>query len=129
MLGDVHALANGAAYLTSYHGIFYVNGDLAEKVKGLPPDTFGEMTALADGTALYLLSLSDRPRLFWLRGGTASVVSEGHASARTQPSVSAEGYLFAENQRLKRELEEAALELAATQELQYEEPYYEREPY
>jgi len=129
MLGEVHALANGAAYLISHRGIFYINGGLAEKVQGLPQDTFGELTALADGTALYLLSLNAPPRLFWLRGGTASVVSEGLASARTQPSASAEGFLFAENQRLKRKLAEVALELGATQDLQYEEPYYEREPY
>lgn len=128
MLGEIYPMADGTAYLASLRGaLFYVNGDTAEMVTGVPTESFGELTALADGTALYLLSFDDSPKLFRLRGATASPVVEGDSKAETQPSAMPEGFFFAENQRLKKELEELSSELAALEEPA--EPYYEREPY
>lgn len=126
-LGDVYALANGGAYLSSHRGIYYVNRGVAEKVSGLPAATFGDVVALADGTALYRSSFEGRPKMFWLHGAEASPVEEGGASGEVQFAPSREGYLFAENQRLKRRLEELESEVAAMQD--YEEPYYEDERY
>lgn len=116
-MGEVYPLANGSAYLTSLFGpVFYFENGVVEKVQGLPPDADGELTALADGTALLALQATNNPSaLYWLQGTRATIVSEGSVDRQTALQVNREGFLFAENQRLKRRLAEASAELASVQ--------------
>lgn len=114
--GEIYPLANGSAYLTSLFGpVFYVENGVAEKVQGLPP-AYGELTSLADGTALLALQAINKPVLYWLQGTRATIVSEGNVTQQAALQLSREGFLFAENQRLKRRLAEASTELASAQE-------------
>ena len=95
--------------------MFYVENGVAEKVQGLPPDADGELTPLADGTALLSLQVNKPPALYWLQGTRARVVSEGKVGRQAALPASREGFLFAENQRLKRKLAEAAAEFESEQ--------------
>lgn len=127
MLGEVYPMANGTAYLASFRGLFHVAGATAEPVTGLPIEGFGELTALADGSALYVLSFGDPPKMFWIRGSTAIPVVEGEGTTDTSRAAMPEGFFFAEIQRLRRRVEELSSEVAAFDEP--EEPYYGPEPY
>jgi hypothetical protein len=117
-LGEVHALANGTAYVSSLlGGVFYVTGGVAERVKGLPPKSGGDLTPLADGSALLATRFTKPAGLYWLRGVEATVVTEGTTIGRevVLPATQ-EGFLFAENQHLKRKLADTVSELAARDE-------------
>lgn len=106
-LAEVYPMANGTAYLYSFGRIYFVNGNIAEKVSDLPSSSFGNLTGLSDGSALYLSGFSD-PGLFRLRGATATAVVEGDSSENHIGDVRPYGFFFAESQRLKREIKEFA---------------------
>ena len=108
VLADVYPMANGTAYLKSFGQIYFINGNIAEEVVGLPSNGFGDLTGLSDGSALYLSPFSDPPGLFRLRGARATPVVEGNSSEQQIADVKPYGFFFAENQRLKREIEKCA---------------------
>ena len=127
--GEVYPLADGNAYVSSFRSpIYYIANGVATRIVGLPPGTSGEITALADGTALFLPTMAKPPKLYWLQGSAASVVAEGSQIGANAPrALSLAGFLFAENQRLRRKLAETSDELAAMQ--GPDEPDYEQEEY
>lgn len=127
MLGEIYPMANGTAYLVSFGELFHIAGATAEPVTGLPSEGFGELTALADGSALYVVSFGDPSRMFRIRGSIAIPVVEGEGTTDTSLAAMPEGFFFAEVQRLRKRVEELSAEVPASEEP--EQPYFEPDYY
>lgn len=112
-LGQIYPLADGSAYLASYVGpVFHISGRVAQRVEGLPEESrMYDLVPLADGSALLSNRFGNPPELYSLRGTQATPVALGDSIAKSPPSVSTEGFLFAENQRLRAELDEVTSRL------------------
>ncbi len=106
--GEVTPLASGGAYLFSTSNIYYVLGEKAVAVSGLPAGLlFVEVEPLADGTAILKSQLSNPPTLYLLRASKAIVISETTEQLTGQAISSNAGFLFVTNQRLRRSLKVA----------------------
>ena len=121
--GELVTVAGGGAYLVSASGIYYVFGERAVLVSGLPPRLpLAEVHPLADGAAILHTQIGDAPALYLLRGSAATAITQTqeHVSA---PAVSNlhEGYLFAINQQLRAALKNSA-EPQSSPEDDYEPP-------
>lgn len=105
-LGDVVPLASGGAYLVSANGIFYVRDEKAAAVSGLPRGLlFPELYPLADGSAI--LRDIRGTQLYLLRGVKAtSIVEMPGFDPKLSAAAPFEGFLFAENQRLRNEIKQ-----------------------
>ena len=118
--GELVTIAGGGAYLVASSGVYYVQGERAVLVTGLPLRLpFAEVHPLADGTAILHAQEGNTPALYLLRGSAAVAITQTreHVSAPTVPNLR-EGYLFAINQKLH-----AALKSSAEQQLGAEEEY------
>lgn len=125
--GDAYPLASGAAYLYLESGhVFYVRNGAAAEVRGLPADSFGTLTPLADGTALLALRAATPPSLFWLKESQATQVREGSVEAALN-APAGDSFYFAESARLRRERDEAREE-ARIGDPYSDESYPEEEP-
>jgi hypothetical protein len=112
-LGEVVPLASGGAYLVSMSNVYYISGEKAVAVSGLPAGLlFSEVEPLADGTAILKSQLSDPPNLYLLRASKAMVISETTEQLTGQAISSNQGFLFATNQRLRRALKVASAQVS-----------------
>ena len=101
--GELVAIAGGGAYLVATSGLYYVSGDKAALVSGLPAKLrLAEVHALADGTALLHIQISESPMLYLLKGTVATAITETRENL-SAPTVTnlREGHLFAMNQQLR----------------------------
>ena len=101
--GELVPLSDGGAYLASSSSVFYVSGERATPVSGLPEKLIlPEVHALADGHAILQMQFSSTPSLFLLRGATATPISEGEQRGAADLHSDLQlGFLFATNQRLR----------------------------
>lgn len=105
-LAEIYPMANSTAYLVSSESIYFINGEKAEKVIGVPVHFFGKLVGLPDGSAIYSAAMAEPPGLFRLRGVNVTKISEGNTGDVTRVVPSDEGFYFAEYQRLTQELAE-----------------------
>ena len=112
-LGELYPLATGGAYLPSLEKVFYISGDEAVVVKGLPSARFfPEIHPLSDGSAILNDQFSSPPALYLLRKDVATPISEkAQLSLKNNQEARSDTFYFLEAQRFKRKLKESKAEL------------------
>ena len=121
--GELVTIADGGAYLVAVSGVYYVQGERAVLVSGLPLRLpLAEVHPLADGTAILHAQIGDPPALYLLRGSAAVAITQTqeHVSAPTVSNLR-EGYLFATNQKLRAALKSFE-EQQSSPEVEHESP-------
>ena len=109
LTGEVHAMADGSAYLIAANGVFYIVEGKIVEVLGVPAALQGELTkisALADGSALLIYEYADPPQAFWLKKGSAEAIAKVDQLPTTSagPAPQAASFYFAQLSELRQQL-------------------------
>jgi hypothetical protein len=104
--GEVHAMADGSAYIIGAAAIFYISQGKMTEVRGLGPGVSitATLTPLADGTALLMDGYADPPKGFWLKRDSAESISNSESAKLGTTTTSAAGYYFVQAARLQQEV-------------------------
>jgi hypothetical protein len=99
---DLHAMADGSAYLVSPSRLCYFSGGKVSPVIGLQTSSSAllTLTPLADGSALAIDVSGKRPAAYWLRGASATPIEEGSDAHPTRSTlqIHRDGFFFVQLQ-------------------------------
>lgn len=93
--GEVHAMADGSAYIIGHGHVFFVAAGKMTEVVGLPSGInvdLAELSPLADGSALLVNSLVSPPSAYWLQETVAKPLMPAAVKDKNTPSAAAKNY-------------------------------------